>query len=74
MKFNRLLIIAIASFFCCIFVFILDAKYVLFRGIKPHSWQEILENLHLFILISFFVAIVFTFSIYADKYGKKEKK
>ena len=75
MKFKRLLIF-IATFFCWLSIFILNAKLGLSRGIKSHSWLEIYDDLPFLIVLSFFVAIIFCVRIdfFSNKDDDKNNK
>jgi len=68
---NRRLLIITASFFCWLFIFILGAKLGLNRGMGSFTWQEIYNDLHVFLLMALFGTIVMTLGSYVNKYGKK---
>jgi len=70
----KYVLIFIVSFFCFLLFGILNSKFGLSRGIKQHTWQEIYSNLLLEIAISFFVALIFTFIIYAANYKNKKSQ
>jgi len=72
MKKYNLYLIFLLNFTGWSVVSILIAKFGLSRGIKPHSWQEIYSDIHLFLLISFFVASIFTFCSYAKRYKQSK--
>ena len=43
------------------------------RGRGPLSWQEIYDDLHIFLVVSCWSAILCTFSYFVNKHDKKGK-
>ena len=71
---SKYILFFIASFFCSLFVFILCAKFGLTGGIGLLSWREIFENIHKFLVMSCWGAILLTFGYFLNKYDKYDKK
>ena len=74
MKKQKLISFFLLSFIGCFVCFVLLYKnFTIGRNTEPLSWQEIYDKLHVFLLMSFVGAIVFTFRFFAEKYNKKKK-
>ena len=74
MKKHNVIFTFLLIFICWFIGFILLFKTGSSRGIGPLSWQEIYDDLHIFLLISFFMSIVFTFGYFAIKDENKNSK
>ena len=57
---NNTILIFLLSFIGWFIIFILTAKFFKVREVEPMSWEQIYDNLHLFMIIAFCGAIIFT--------------
>jgi len=73
MKKRKLIRFFLLSFIGLLVLLVLSYKNFKIKSKGPLSWQEIYNDLHVFLIMSFVYAIFMTFSYYANKYGKKEK-
>ena len=68
---NRRLLIAAASFLGFLSFIVLVRRLFSDRGVGPHSWQEIYDNLFFYIMVSLFFAVFVYFGVSKDKDKKK---
>ena len=73
MKKHKLIRFFLLSFIGWLVVFITGAKFGLSREMGPHNWQEIYDNVHVYLLMAFGGAIFLTLGYFVNKYGKEEK-
>jgi len=74
MKKRKIILLFLLTYIGSVVSFVLLYKNFTIGSKGPLCWQEIYDTFHIFLIACFFPAIFFTFKIYADKYGKKEKK
>ena len=73
MKKQKIIIFFLLSFVGEFIAFVLLYKNFRIKSKGPLTWQEIYDDLHVFLLISFLGSIIFTFSYFFNKYEKKGK-
>ena len=72
MKNHNIILFFLLSFIGWFVVFVLLHRFSSSRGMGPYSWQEIYDDLHIYLLMAFGGAVFFTLCYLVDKYEKKK--
>ena len=72
MKKHKLIRFFSLSFICWFVAYVLLHRYGSPRGMGPYSWQEIYDDLHVYLLMGLGGAILVTFGYFVNKYGKNK--
>ena len=71
---HKLIKFFLLSFIGWFVAYVLLHRYGSPRGMGPYSWQEIYDDLYVYLLMGLGGAILLTFGYYSSKYGNKKEK